>query len=139
MSAKIRPFLLIAALVLVTSVGVVRSKAASTEPSIDLDSRVLETAGITLVVPKASAKVTEAQVRQAIARIEPTRVKQAKTMSVRRIMWRNLDTSEEQPAWLVTLDGVNVPLHGPARGKSNTQMHIVISDDAKPILAISYR
>lgn len=94
--------------------------------------------GILLEVPAEPSTLTESRVLDAARRVKSFEMQQAKAVSARRVVYVDSITGKHQPAWMVSIDGVMVPLRGPGK-KYNTQLHLVIGEDGQPIVQFSYQ
>lgn len=138
-------FFLVALVMVLTGLAF-RATLASSSPSNSpvpgeaLDTEKLADHGIFLDPPNASRKLTEAQVLEAVALVEPVRVQEASSVSVRRVQYTDPFTEQRRVGWMVTLDGVKVPLTGrPDVKQFNNQLHVVVDSEGKPIFASSYQ
>jgi hypothetical protein len=105
-----------------------------------LDAAELGRVGVQLTIPVSAPKLTEAQVREATAKVLPVLMKEASGVIIRRVMY-GPGTQAKQPAWLVSLDGLNIASSGPqGMAKTfNSQMHLILDDNGQPIISYTHQ
>lgn len=112
--------------------------ATSTLPRA-VDARKLEPGGIFLDAADAPRKLTEADVLAAVASVEPAKSRSASTVTVTRVQYVYHGSPQKEPGWMVTLDGIEVPLTGPTAKKYNTELNVVVDDSGHPLFGWSHR
>jgi len=142
MVVKQKVTLALAAVLLLALMGFGMTASAARNPEAKgIDAQELARVGIQLSTPLTPPGLTEAQVREAAKKVLPQYMQQASSVTLRRVMYGPPDSTTKQPAWMVTLDGLNIPSRGPKGIPQtfNTQLHLILDESGEPLISYTHQ
>jgi hypothetical protein len=142
MVVKKKMILLSAVVLLVglTAFGMTATAARDTTAK-GINVQELARVGIQLNTPLTAPGLTEAQVREAAKKELPVYTQQASSITVQRVMYGSPESTTKQPAWMVTLEGLNIASRGPKGIPQtvNTQMLLIIDESGQRLISYTYQ